>query len=892
MLNIASWIINKVVPDYNNMKINEFKKRLPDIYKHLENYKKNKLNCASITNQLKERLSSWELFDNIINEAFANVIYASELLKWHKYLVKGMETEWNMIPYDVQIIWWINLVFWNISEMKTWEGKTLVAVFPSYARALVWKGVHVVTVNDYLASRDMELLQPLYNYLWLSVWCVTKDTIDRKWEYNKDITYVENSELWFDYLKDNLVPSLDERCINNYYFALVDEVDSIFIDEARTPLIISENSDDNNESYVKYAELVKDLISAPVWKQVSKWFVHNLVNDIEIQKEDSSWDYYVDIKTKTVALTENGMKKIEKKLKINNMYIDLWYEEIHYIENALKAKECYKDWVEYINKDWQIFLIDESTWRLQDWRRYWEWLHQAIEAKEWVEILSESKTIAKITYQNFFKWYEVLAWMSWTAITEWEEFDKIYKLDTFVIPTNKPVIRVDKNDKVFFSINAKYNNLLNDIKYYNIIWLPLLLWTSSIESSEQLSKLLQKHNIIHSVLNAKYHEQEANIISNWWKFKSVIVATNMAWRGTDIKLDKNLYTQLLSSYFEYIKNKKIKYNIFSQLEYDKFIDFYYENNLENDIKLDISLWNNNTFVIECNNNLDWDFIEHDFHLWLWVIWTEKHESRRIDNQLRWRAWRQWDPWFSQFYTSLDDSLMKKMWWQDMKKIALSFFSQDKLNSMELTWKTFSNSLEKAQKQIEWIHFWTRKSLYEYDSVIDKHRKKIYELRNFILENNNIYEYLKDNFIDKGLENIQKKYIDSVDYLDSVFAWIEIKSLDDVKNIKQNILKKWDDQVIQDVYKRTLLSIIDQLWIEHMDNIEFLQKKLAFLWYAEQDPLVEFKKESYNKFITLIDNFYIDWLIHVNNLTFEFVLEQTINNLIDKGKFKFLDNLNS
>ncbi len=482
--------------------------------------------------------------------------------------------------------------------------------------------------------------------------------------------------------------------------------------------------------------------------------------------------------------------------------------------------------------------------------------------------------------------------MSWTAITEWEEFDKIYKLDTFVIPTNKPVIRVDKNDKVFFSINAKYNNLLNDIKYYNIIWLPLLLWTSSIESSEQLSKLLQKHNIIHSVLNAKYHEQEANIISNWWKFKSVIVATNMAWRGTDIKLDKNLYTQLLSSYFEYIKNKKIKYNIFSQLEYDKFIDFYYENNLENDIKLDISLWNNNTFVIECNNNLDWDFIEHDFHLWLWVIWTEKHESRRIDNQLRWRAWRQWDPWFSQFYTSLDDSLMKKMWWQDMKKIALSFFSQDKLNSMELTWKTFSNSLEKAQKQIEWIHFWTRKSLYEYDSVIDKHRKKIYELRNFILENNNIYEYLKDNFIDKGLENIQKKYIDSVDYLDSVFAWIEIKSLDDVKNIKQNILKKWDDQVIQDVYKRTLLSIIDQLWIEHMDNIEFLQKKLAFLWYAEQDPLVEFKKESYNKFITLIDNFYIDWLIHVNNLTFEFVLEQTINNLIDKGKFKFLDNLNS
>ena len=522
--------------------------------------------------------------DDYLPEAFALVKQACKRLVGTTYLVKWVEQVWNMVPYDVQLVWGINLHKGKISEMRTGEWKTLVGILPAYLNALTSRGVHIVTVNDYLTSRDSDQMRIVFEFLWLSVGCVTKATQQnaRRTEYQKDVTYVENSELGFDYLRDNLVKSLDERNVlrRPLHYAIVDEVDSILIDESRTPLIISEPDAEPTEKYAYYAQIVPLLIPSQGKKKVSKWFLHEMLNDNEKDTKEDDWDYHVDEKTKTVALSSKGIAKLEEILKVENLYKDLGYEEIHHIENALKAHACYINGKEYLINNDEILIIDENTGRAQVGRRFSQWLHQAIEAKEKVTIQRESKTLATITYQNFFKLYHKISWMTGTATTEGEEFDSIYNLHVLAIPTNKDVIRVDHNDKVYFNQNAKRKFVIDQIIFAHEVGQPLLIGTSSITTSEFVSSLLSKENIIHSVLNAKFHEQEAQIISRAGKYWSVVVATNMAWRGTDIKLEEWLHDRLASNYASWVErmiswnNKnKVKYKINAKLYSNKEFEF-------------------------------------------------------------------------------------------------------------------------------------------------------------------------------------------------------------------------------------------------------------------------------------------------------------------------------
>lgn len=442
--------------------------------------------------------------------------------------------------------------------MKTGEGKTLVAVAPVYLNALEGKGVHVVTVNDYLASRDSEWMAYVYRFLGMTVGCVTKRAPlqGRRELYGCDITYVENSELGFDFLRDNLVKTMGERSMSwrPLHYAIVDEIDSILIDEARTPLIISEASEEATEKYAYYAQIVRMLSPCSVKQKISKGLLNELLNEKEEEKEEDG-DYYIDEKTKTVALSGRGIQKLEEILKVENLYRDIGYEEIHHMENALKAQAVYQLDTEYIVVNGEVLIVDEHTGRTMPGRRFSEGLHQAIEAKEGVHIQRESKTLATITYQNFFKQYKKLGGMTGTATTEGEEFEKIYDLSVLEIPTNKPTIRVDRHDKVYFNQAAKWRFVKEYIKFAHSMGQPILIGTSSIETSESVSRILEKENIVHYVLNAKQHEQEAHIVAQSGKLSSVVVATNMAGRGTDIKLEKGLNVKVADNYADWIMDQ-------------------------------------------------------------------------------------------------------------------------------------------------------------------------------------------------------------------------------------------------------------------------------------------------------------------------------------------------
>mgnify|MGYP002071975147 FL=1 len=563
-------MINRIMSvltwDYNAKEIKKLAPLVQRIYHFDKEYTSlSDSEIKALTEKFKARIQAGETTDDILPEAFAALIQACKRMQGEEFEVKGQLLKWNMVPYESQLIWGMILHQGKISEMKTGEGKTLVATLPAYLNALEWKWVHVVTVNDYLASRDSEWMAHLFNWLWLSVGNVTKSTplANRRAEYEKDITYVENSELGFDYLRDNLTRSISQRNVTwrPLHYAIVDEVDSIFIDEARTPLIISEPYEETTDKYVFYANLVKRLTPATGKKKVSQWFLKELISD-EKQTVEENGDYYVDEKTKTTSLTSAGIAKLEQWLKVENLYRDLGYQEIHHIESALKAFSCYHKDKEYIIVNGEILIVDEHTGRTMPGRRFSDWLHQAIEAKENVAIQKESRTLATVTYQNFFKNYKKLSGMTGTATTEGEEFEKIYNLAVIAIPTNKPVIRVDKNDKVFFNQTAKRNAVMSAIKFHHEMGQPILIGTSSIATSEFVSSLLTKSNIIHSVLNAKYHEQEAKIVSNAGKEKSIVVATNMAGRGTDIKLSPELNPKIASNYAKRIA-QQLKGNTFS-----------------------------------------------------------------------------------------------------------------------------------------------------------------------------------------------------------------------------------------------------------------------------------------------------------------------------------------
>jgi len=922
---VFNWILEKIAGTYNERQLAKYSPRIDKVNKLFEEY--DKLSDEEIKQkslEFRQRLKDGETLDDILEEAFAVHKQACKRLVWTEYEVKWEKATWSMIPYDVQLLGWMILHEGKIAEMKTWEGKTLVATLSAYLNALEEKWVHLVTVNDYLAERDAQIMKPLYEFLGVSVWSISKNVpIERRRaEYEKDITYVENSELGFDYLRDNLAQSMEQRILlfRPLNYAIVDEADSIMIDEARTPLIISQPSWEPTEKYGQYAKIVKALEACPLETERKKSWLFD-----DGEKKELNCDYKIDPKSKTALLTSKGIAKLEKMLWVENLYRDLGYDEIHHIENALKAMACYEKDKDYLVHNGEVLIIDENTGRAMPWRRYSEWLHQAIEAKEWVEVKQESETVATITYQNFLKLYKKLSWMTGTAATEWEEFEKIYGLEVLVIPTNKPIIRIDKQDKVFYDQNIKFNQVVNTVKFYHKMWVPFLLGTSSVQTSEILSQYLRKVGLQHSVLNAKYHEMEAKIVSNAWKLGSIIVATNMAWRWTDIKLEDGLFDKVSENYTKWIfeelsKNKWLSLVVYSEFETNKLLEkiikslsnisFYSKKEwkkqvnieqLENFIK--DSVENKIDFTIEADNfyleanfnnskktkdqallqliikktvNDEPELIEKDIHMWLYVLASEKHESRRIDNQLRGRSWRQWDPGMTQFYVALDDDLMIKSGWLITKNLASTFYSKEELEEMAIENSAITNSIERAQKQMEAMMFSVRKNLFEYDSVLNKQRQAIYWLRDKLLtydskwwENDEIDKVI-ETYIEDIIKNAVEKYEYNkdmlVEYLKEV-SWIDFSnevekySKHDLENFLvlkfKEILKEKIEQIWLENYSRAkkqiMLQVLDRLWMKHIDEIMYLRDKVSMYGYAQIDPLLQYKKEAFDKYQLLMWN---------------------------------------
>ena len=892
---VFNYILEKIAWNANERKLAKYQAIIDNInhfYEEYNNFSEEDIKNKSL--EFKERVEKWESLDDILPESFALHKQACKSLVWTKYKVKWQEITWNMIPYDVQLLGGIILHEWNIAEMKTWEGKTLVATMSAYLNALTWKWVHLVTVNDYLAERDAETMKPLYEFLWVSVWFVSKNVSleKRREQYNKDITYVENAELWFDYLRDNLAKSMDQRLLlfRDLNYAIVDEADSIMIDEARTPLIISQPSSQPTEKYVQYAQIVKALEACPLQTEKKKSILFD-----DWKKEPLECDYKIDSKAKTALLTSRWIQKLEKMLWVENLYRDLGYEEIHHIENAIKSKACYERDKDYLVHNGEVLIVDENTGRAMPWRRYSEGLHQAIEAKEQVQIQRESETVATITYQNFLKLYKKLSWMTGTASTEWEEFEKIYGVWVVVIPTNKEIIRTDKQDKVFFDQNIKFNHVVDTVKFYHKIWVPFLLWTSSVHTSELLSKYLQKAWLQHSVLNAKYHEMEAKIISNAGKNWSIIVATNMAWRWTDIKLEDWLFEKISANYAKWIKKelsnaKWLSLVIYSRFEFDKIMEWLkQEFSLTDDdivsaekqelIKDNFYIkikFNNRKktksqayceLIIKTSKEQEPELIEKNIHMGLYVLASEKHESRRIDNQLRWRSWRQWDPGVTQFYIALDDELMIKSWWLITKTLAWKLYPKEELEKMAIENKMITNSIERAQRQMEAMSFSIRKNLFEYDNVLNKQRQFIYSLRDKLLENKDMEEIIKQYIQDLVINTIKKYSYDEkelVNYLEEI-SWIDFS--EEVKKYRSKDLKDYlilkfkeiyDDKKHQigedkmkEIQKYIMLETLDKNWMKHIDEMMYLRDKVSMYGYAQIDPLLQYKKEAFEKYQILM-----------------------------------------
>ena len=776
-------------------KIKEFEKSqenytLDDVKKKTQEFKE--LFVWLDINSKEDSKKIKDILESIKAEAFALVKTTAKLLYGKEFELRdGRTMTWNMIHYDVQFIWGLAIHEGAIAEMKTWEWKTLVATLPAYLNALTGYSVHIVTVNDYLANRDWAEMWVLYDALGLTTGVVywNQPRTDKKEAYECDIVYATNNELWFDYLRDNMVISKEDKFQKHLFFAIIDEVDSILIDEARTPLIISMPDDEPTSKYMQFAALANHL---------QKW-VH----------------YKIDEKQKTATLTEEWIQKVEELLRIDNIYISEHYNDIHHIENALKAMASYQRDKDYLVLDWEVQIIDEHTWRVLDWRRYSDWLHQAIEAKEWVEIKQESRTLASITFQNFFRMYWKLAWMTWTAKTEEEEFYKVYWLETLIIPTNKPIARVDKKDLLFKNEKGKFDYVVKLIKEIAATWQPILVWTVSVEKSEYLSQRLTQEWIKHNVLNAKNHAMEAEIVAEAWQKWAITIATNMAWRWTDIKL--------------------------------------------------------------------WEWVTE---LWgLCIIWTEKHETRRIDTQLRWRAWRQWDPGTTQFLISPNDDIMRIFGWDKLFGIFNSpmFASLPDDEPLAQSW-ILTRKVTSVQKQVEWHNFDIRKHILEYDDVMNKHRSIIYSRRDKILDNQNMHEDIKEMVQNQISALVQSEFTkqsqkDNFDVKEIIkkvneFLWMEAIDdkieLDDVSNIKDweelakyiwNIaideLEKMKDQAISqeaffDLEKRVVLSSIDELWMRHIDSMSKLRDEVAFEWYAQRNPLVVYKEKAFQKFDNLIN----------------------------------------
>jgi preprotein translocase subunit SecA len=719
--------------------------------------------------------------------------------------------------YDVQLFGGMVLLRNKIAEMKTGEGKTLVSTLPIALRALYGKGVHVVTVNDYLAKRDAEWMSPIYNFLGLEVGLIyaNQEYEEKKAAYRKDITYGTNNEFGFDYLRENMAQTKEQLTQGDLFYSVIDEVDSILVDEARTPLIISGRVDESTKWYLQFSKLVK-----------------GMKEDIHYEIEESK---------KQIHPTEAGIELVEKQLGVNNLYEHTETNFIHYLTASLRAKAIYLKDVDYIVSDGQLKIVDEFTGRVLEGRRYSDGLHQALEAKEGLKIQDENQTLASITYQNYFRMYENLSGMTGTAKTEEDELIQIYNLEVVDIPTNVPVARDDKQDAVYKTRQAKINAVIQDIDARNKIGQPVLLGTVSVESSEELSKALTNKGIKHSVLNAKNHEQEASIVAQAGRLGAVTVATNMAGRGVDIKLGGNpeemaLLTASNENKLEddnFIKNKTIEYEKQTVEEKKK--------------------------VLELGG--------------LYVLGTERHESRRIDNQLRGRSGRQGDPGESRFYISLEDDLMRRFQGERIQSI------MDKLNLPDeerIEQNMVTKSIERAQAQVESLNFEIRKNVLKFDQVLNQQREVIYKWRRNLLISEDISDLLKDWFEDikedvsQNIESFKKTYESLEDFenlvndeLNELLSEEKKKEvlmdtkIDDTLNIGQNFEtlfyknEQKDSLNFWNLGRAAALSFIDQTWKNHLSEMDYLRSGIGLRAMGQRDPLVEYQKEGYDLFEELI-----------------------------------------
>ena len=775
------------------------------------------------TNIFKERLQNGETLDDILVEAFATVREASKRILGLRH-------------YDVQLIGGMVLHQGKITEMKTGEGKTLVATCPVYLNALAGHGVHVITVNDYLAKRDRDQMSRLYGFLGLSSGVILNGlpTEQRKKSYNSDITYGTNSEFGFDYLRDNMVSSLDQKVQRELNFCIVDEVDSILIDEARTPLIISGAAEDKIKWYQVSFQVVSMLTRSYETEKIK-----NIKEKKAMNIPDEKWgDYEVDEKSRVIVFTEKGVKRVEEILKIENLYAPEYVELTHFLHQALKAKELFKRDRDYLVRDnGEVVIIDEFTGRAMEGRRYSDGLHQAIEAKEGVKIASENQTLATITLQNYFRMYKKLSGMTGTAETEATEFMHTYGLEVVVIPTNLPVIRKDNADLVYKTKKEKINAIIDRIQGLYEKGQPVLVGTISIKSSEELSELLKKRGIPHNVLNAKYHAQEAEIVAQAGRYKAVTIATNMAGRGTDIMLGGNpefmalaevgsredeRFPETLAKYQEQCKEEKEK-------------------------------------VLALGG--------------LFILGTERHESRRIDNQLRGRSGRQGDPGESEFYLSLEDDLMRLfgservMVWMDRLKLP---------EGEPITHRMINSAIEKAQKKIEARNFGIRKNLLEFDDVMNKQRTAIYESRNEALAIDNLKDRIMGMLHRNITEKVYEKFapemredwdIDGLnEYLKDFYVYEEADDKAYLRSTKEEYAERIYNALVEQynnkeaelgsdlmrkLEKHILFDVVDNRWRGHLKSLDALRESIYLRAYGQRDPVTEYKLISSQIFEEMI-----------------------------------------
>ena len=831
MANLSSFL-GSIFNSYNKNKLKEFQSIVKKINDVEDNYEgKNQSELIQFTEQLKKDFSNGTDLDDLIVPAFALVREAAKQTLKQRH-------------FDVQLLGGLVLHSGAIAEMKTGEGKTLVSTLPAFLNALTGNGVHIVTVNEYLAKRDSEWMGKIFNYLGLTVGCISseiKTNEDRKSMYECDITYGTNNEFGFDYLRDNLKLQKAHMVQRNHNFCIVDEVDSILIDESRTPLVISGAVED-------------------------KTVLYNTINSLipELKPED----YEIDEKSKSINLSEIGTDAAEKILTQRNlMKSDSLYDVenvsiVHHINQALRAHKLFVKDTDYIVQDGQIIIIDEFTGRMMEGRRYGDGLHQAIEAKEKVSVQSESQTVASITFQNYFRLYKKISGMTGTALTEAEEFSDIYSLSVFDIPTNQQVTRNDQEDLIFRTSYEKYNAIIDQVQECHNRKQPVLIGTTSIEKSEQISKILSKQKIKHNVLNAKQHEKEAEIISNAGYPGAVTIATNMAGRGTDIQLGGNL---------EFAINQK---NDDSAIE-----------NLTAEIN------ENKKTVINSGG--------------LYVIGSERHESRRIDNQLRGRSGRQGDPGETKFFLSLEDDLMR-IFGSDKMDGMLKTLGLSEGESIQHSWIT--KALERAQKKVEGRNFDVRKTLLKFDDVLNDQRKNIFDQRLDLMDTDEItetinemqydtidefldYRIAKDSYIDQwdidGLEIDIKNYLAAISNIRALAEedGFDKNSLRDhlYELVRNKSIKRADGhskEHVENLERMVLLRILDDKWKEHINNLEQLRQTIGLRGYGQRDPLSEYKNESFALFENLLSSLKVD----VTKTFSRIVIKESTNPINDNEDF--------